>query len=86
MQIFWLEDARDDLAAIRRCIRRDSPEAARNVAQRIVAATVILAENPRAGGPGRWSGTRELVIPGTPCIAPVPSGSEDAKSVRMVML
>lgn len=70
MRIFWLKDARDDFAAICRCIRRDSPEAARNVAQRIVAATMILAENPRAGEPGRWSGTCELVSTGAPHIAP----------------
>ena len=70
MRILWLEDARDDLAAIRRFIRRDNPTAARKVAQRLMAATVILVENPRAGRPGRWQGTRELVIAGTPYIAP----------------
>ena len=70
MRIVWLEAARDDLRAIRRFIGRDNPAAAKRVATRIVAATAGLQENPNLGRPGRWSETRELVIPGSPYILP----------------
>ena len=40
------------------------------MAARIMAAVAVLGENPRVGRPGRWTGTRELVITGTPYIAP----------------
>ena len=70
MRIVWLEAARDDLRAIRRYISRDNPAAAKRVATRIVAATVGLQKNPNLGRPGRWSETRELVIPGSPYILP----------------
>ena len=83
MRIFWLESARDDLATIRRFIRHNNLEAAREVAQWIVAATMILAENPRAGRPGRWSGTRQFVILGTPYIAPYRVRARAIKILRV---
>jgi toxin ParE1/3/4 len=70
MRIVWLEDARDDLTAIRRHIGRDDPAAARRVAARIVTAAASLAAAPHRGRPGRWVGTRELVVTGTPYLAP----------------
>jgi toxin ParE1/3/4 len=70
MRIVWLEDARDDLSAIRRYIGRDNPAAARRVATRITAAVARLADAPHSGRPGRWAGTREIVITGTPYLAP----------------
>ena len=70
MRIVWLEAARDDLRAIRRYISRDNPAAAKRVATRIVAATAGLQKNPNLGRPGRWSETRELVIPGSRYILP----------------
>ena len=79
MRIFWLESARDDLATIRRFIRHNNLEAAREVAQWIVAATMILAENPRASR----SGTRELVILGTPYIAPYRVRARAIKILRV---
>lgn len=70
MRIVWLEAARNDLQAIRRFIGRDNQAAAKRVATRIVAATTSLQKNPNLGRPGRWSETRELVIPGSPYILP----------------
>jgi toxin ParE1/3/4 len=70
MRVVWLEDARDDLSAIRRYIGRDNPAAARRVAARITATVARLADTPHLGRPGRWAGTREIVITGTPYLAP----------------
>lgn len=70
MRLVWLDDARDDLIAIRRHIAKDNPTAARRVGSRIQAAARRLIAMPDSGRPGRWSGTRELVIAGTPYIAP----------------
>ena len=55
-----------DLAEARRYIGRDDPAAARRVVLRIIEAVDRLADTPKAGRPGRMSGTRELVIRGYP--------------------
>lgn len=70
MQIHWLEGALDDIDAIYEHIASDNPEAAERVFRRIIEAVRALSELPNQGRPGRWSGTRELVIARTPYIAP----------------
>ena len=51
-------------------IATDNPSAAPRVIERIRTAVERLQEFPFLGRPGRVEGTRELVIPGTPYIAP----------------
>ena len=70
MEIRWLEDALADVTEIYRYIAADNPRAAARVVERIQAAIRLLAELPHRGRPGRWAGTRELIIPGTPHIVP----------------
>ena len=70
MEIRWLEDALADVTEIYRYIAADNPRAAARVVERIQAAIRLLAELPHRGRPGRWAGTRELIIPGTPYIVP----------------
>jgi toxin ParE1/3/4 len=70
MPIHWLATALDDLDAIYEYVSTDDPEAAARVFQRILLAVRSLGETPNQGRPGRWPGTRELVIPRTPYIAP----------------
>jgi toxin ParE1/3/4 len=70
MEIRWLEDALADLTEIYRYIATDNPSAAARVVTRIQAAVRLLAGLPHRGRPGRWPGTRELIIPGTPYIVP----------------
>jgi toxin ParE1/3/4 len=71
MEILWLDDARDDLRDIRRFLRmRAGSSVARRIGAQIVKAVNALAETPNRGRRGRWSGTRELVITGTPYLAP----------------
>ena len=69
MQITWHRRARHDLQAVRESITEVNPGAARQVAQRILHAVGLLAEQPSLGRPGRVPETRELVITGTPYIA-----------------
>ena len=51
-------------------IARDDPRAAAQVVMPIGAIVALLAAHPALGRAGRVHGTRELVIPDTPCIVP----------------
>jgi toxin ParE1/3/4 len=70
MEIRWLADALEDITEIHGHVAADNPRAAGRVVERIQAAIRQLAELPHRGRPGRWPGTRELIIPGTPYIEP----------------
>ena len=70
MKVRWLDQAVEDLKALRTYIARDNPSAAADVAQRIRDAVKILGDYPAAGRAGRVPNTRELVVAGTPYILP----------------
>jgi toxin ParE1/3/4 len=71
MKIVWSPEAASDLAALRAFIAREDPQAARRMALRILdRVETTLSKHPEIGRPGRVSGTRELVVPHTPYIAP----------------
>lgn len=70
MHIEWLGEAGQDLIEIRRYIAADRPNAAVQVAQRILNTVAYLRDHPEIGRAGRIPGTRELVIPGLPYIVP----------------
>ena len=69
MKIRWSPTAISDLAEIRDYIARDSPSAARKVANRIKECVSRLLNFPLSGREGRMLGTRELVILGTSYVA-----------------
>ena len=69
MKVRWSPTAVSDLESIRDYIARDSPSAARKVANRIKESVNRLSNFPLSGRAGRVQGTRELVIPGTSFIA-----------------
>jgi toxin ParE1/3/4 len=69
MKVRWSPTAVSDLESIRDYIAKDSPSAARKVANRIKESVIRLSNFPLSGRAGRVSGTRELVIPGTSYIA-----------------
>ena len=77
MKILWSPLARRDLVHVEAHIRRDDPRAAAAVADKIKRATRNLADFPGSGRPGRWPGTRELVVPGTPYIIPYKVRNEE---------
>ena len=66
MRILWSPEARQDLDEIFEYILSDDPGAAAATLDRIDEAVAMLGMYPAAGRPGRISGTRELVIAGTP--------------------
>jgi toxin ParE1/3/4 len=69
LKIQWSSTAVADLKSIREYIARDSPKAARKVANRIKEGVNRLSNFPLSGRAGRVPETRELVIPGTSYIA-----------------
>jgi toxin ParE1/3/4 len=70
MKVKWHRTARQDLRQVRGYIAADNPRAAAQMAQRILQAVDQLSANPGVGRPGRVRDTRELVIAGTPYLAP----------------
>jgi toxin ParE1/3/4 len=70
MRIHWRRQAQRDLQLLRSYIARSNPAAATGIARRIRQAVDRLAATPQIGRPGRISGTRELVVAGTPYIVP----------------
>ena len=70
MEIRWLEDALADVHEIHRHVAADNPRAAARVVRRIRRAADDLVALGDRGRPGRWPGTRELVVAGTACIVP----------------
>ena len=70
MTVVWSPRAVGHLADLRAYIAQDNPTAAGRVAETILVAVERLAEFPNLGRPGRVTGTRELVIPGTAYVIP----------------
>lgn len=70
MQIRWLDDALADLTQIHRYIAADDPTAAGRVVARVQASVRLPALTSHRSRPGRWPGTRELVVPGTRDLVP----------------
>jgi toxin ParE1/3/4 len=71
VRIVWLRAAERNLEEQLEYIGERSPSAANALADKIAAAVARLADHPRRGRPGRpgrVTGTRELVVPGTPYI------------------
>lgn len=57
-------------------VQRDSEQNAALVAARILEAGDLLESHPEMGRSGRVLGTRELVVPDTPFIAPTAFGTK----------
>jgi toxin ParE1/3/4 len=84
MTIVWSPEAIQDLMSLRAYIARDSPAGAKRVVLRILHVVKnVLPDNPHVGGPGRVSGTRELVIPQTPYIVPYRVRGETVQILRV---
>ncbi len=70
MKAVWSRNAIRHLIALREYIGKDSERNATQVATGILEAIEVLTTQPAMGRPGRLTGTRELVVPGTPYIVP----------------
>jgi toxin ParE1/3/4 len=65
MKSVWTRAAIRDLTHIREYIADESPDAAREIALKLVNATDRIIQFPEVGRAGRANGTRELVVSGT---------------------
>ncbi len=84
MNVHWSDDALDDLASLRAYIAQDNPQAALQTALSIIQSVEeLLPLHPHAGRPGRVSGTRELVIAGTPYVVPYRVRNDRIEVVRV---
>ena len=70
MRVRWLARALANLNAEAEYIARDQPQAAARMVETIHESVDLLQRHPALGRPGRVTGTRELVVPGTPYIVP----------------
>ena len=70
MTVVWSRRAIENLVALRGYIAEDSPRSAGSVAHKILGAVELLTAQPHIGRPGRITGTRELVVAGTPYVIP----------------
>jgi addiction module RelE/StbE family toxin len=70
VRVEWLRAAINNLDALAEYISRDNPAAAEKTVAAIRIAVEHLKRFPASGRPGRISGTRELVVSGTPYIVP----------------
>ena len=70
MTVVWSPRAIGHLADLRAYIARENPGTATRTAGTLLAAVDHLAALPNLGRPGRVSGTRELVVPGTRYVIP----------------
>ena len=68
MTIGWTPLAISHLESPHAYVAHDNPTAADDLVERILSAVDLLERQPRIGRDGRVSGTRELVITGTPFI------------------
>lgn len=66
MHLKWTRPALRDIQDAGDFIDADNPDAARRTAERVQESAEYLLVYPNMGRPGRLSGTRELIISGTP--------------------
>jgi toxin ParE1/3/4 len=68
MRLEWTHKAMGDLREAGEYMALDNTEAAHRMATRIIEAVEYLIDQPNIGRPGRLSGSRELIVSGTPFI------------------
>ena len=84
MRPVWTALALADLASIRAYIAEQDRGAAKRVVLRILyCVDTLLPQSPEMGRPGRVSGTRELVVTGTPFIVPYRVRGETIQVLRV---
>ena len=70
MEVRWFDDALSDLERIQDFLLERNPTAAMTLIAELRQAAEQLSTLPHRGRPGRWTGTRELIVHGTPYILP----------------
>jgi toxin ParE1/3/4 len=70
VKLRWTRLAIKDLDRAHAYMAEDNPAAANHLIDRIEKAVQVLRQHPAAGRKGRLTGTRELVVIGTPFVIP----------------
>lgn len=83
MNTRWLEDAINDLQALRQYIHQDNPTAEKKVTDKLIDTIELLSNNPEIGRPGRVINTKELIVSGTPYIVPYRIKNEAIEILRI---
>jgi toxin ParE1/3/4 len=83
VRVKWLRTALTNLKAEAEYIAADSPTAAVRTVTAIFDAVSLLEKYPSVGRPGRVTGTRELVVRGTPYIIPYRVRSDRIELLRV---
>jgi len=84
MDVKWLRVALENLDAEAEYIANDNPRAAERTVIAIREAVKLLSDFPAMGRTGRVSGTREMVVPGTPYIVPYRVRDNHIQILRML--
>jgi toxin ParE1/3/4 len=84
MRIRWFAAAIQDLISLRQYIAAERPEAAADVAARILNFVENLSIHPELGRTGRVEGTRELVIAELPFIIPYRVRNKTVEILRVL--
>ena len=84
MRILWTEPARRDLRLQVSYVAERNPDAARRLQAAVRQGVEGLADYPNRGRPGRYEGTRELVIVGTPYIVVYRVREESVRILRVL--
>ena len=84
MRIRWTRPALYDLEEIDEYLFKENPKLPIIILKRIRAAAGILSDHPEIGRPGRVSGTRELIVAGTPFILPYRIYSNEVQILRVL--
>ena len=84
MKIHWTIPAQKDLRIIESYIKQENPTAAINVISQIIKKVKTLIDNPSIGKPGRFLGTRELIIHNLPYIIPYRVKNEIIEVLRVI--
>lgn len=84
MRVLRATSAKADLDSITDYFGQRNPVAALAMLDRIATAQALLETHPLIGHPGRISGTRELVVTGTPFIL-VYAVADNALTVMRVL-
>lgn len=83
MQIRWLRTALANLDAEVEYIAQDNPAAVARLLHAIDVTVGYLKPHPAMGRPGRVTGTRELVVSGTPYIIPYRMRGKNVEILRV---
>ncbi len=83
MEVRWSARALADLEAIQDYLLERSPSAALRMVTVLRAAGETLSTMAQRGRPGRWPGTRELIVANTPYLIPYRVRGEVVEILRV---